>query len=123
MTQIIRTLGNFLAYIPSYGGFSADPSSVTARYVVIGKLCTVYVRAIAGTSNATTFTITLPIAAANTAIQGFAVIVTDNSINAIGRFATRVNSTTVDIYPSATATAWTNSGSKNCSFCITYETI
>ena len=50
-------------WTPTWGGFSAAPTSGSAFYIKIGKLVLAYVNGwAAGTSNATTKTITLPFA-------------------------------------------------------------
>jgi hypothetical protein len=117
--------GTYLDYVPTYGGFSANPTSVTARYVLIGKMCHVYIlRGANGTSNATTFTLTLPFAAANTAIQSaaLATVVNNSSVlTAPGRIDTVVNSTTANLYTTAGAAAWTGSGGKRAFVNLTYE--
>ena len=55
-------------WAPTYAGFSTPPSTVNARYTVVGKLCTVFVKINTnGVSNATTFTLTAPFTAATVA--------------------------------------------------------
>ena len=109
-------------WVPTYTGFSADPSTITARYILIGKLCTVHLFAAgAGTSNATTFTVTLPFAAANTSIQYHHILAVDNGVVSTGRLALAVNSNIVTLSKAITGTAWTASGTKNADFTITYE--
>jgi hypothetical protein len=58
-------VGIWKAYTPTFTGFSSDPTSVRARYCLVGKLCHVSIYASGnGTSNATTFQITAPFTAA-----------------------------------------------------------
>lgn len=121
MGYSVSSAGAYISYTPTYTGFSADPTSVVARYTLMGKVCSVYLRATPGTSNATSFTVTLPFAAANTAIQTHVIVATDNGANSSGRVSTRVNSAIMDVYPTVTGTSWTASGLKNCGFTITYE--
>ena len=117
--------GTYLDYVPTYGGFSVNPTSVTSRYALFGKMCHVYVLMGAnGTSNATTFTITLPFAAANTAIQSAALpaVVNNGSISTTpGRIDTIVNSNVANLYLTAGAGAWTASGGKRAFINLTYE--
>lgn len=56
-------------WIPSFTGFSADPTDIVANYILVGNLCTVEIGMTGGTSNATTFTMTLPFAANATIIH------------------------------------------------------
>jgi hypothetical protein len=126
MITIHKTLGQLWHdYVPSFTGFSSNPSSVVARYTLNGKTCSVYFFAISGTSNATTFTITLPIAAANTQVQTFnAGNTQDNGVSASsGVVRTVVNSNVLNVYKTNVGGAFTASGSKNVAFCITYETV
>lgn len=51
------------AWVPSFTGFSANPTNVVARYIKQGKLCHIAWTMTAGTSNATTFTMSLPFTA------------------------------------------------------------
>ena len=97
----------------TYTGFSANPTSVTARYQLWGKICFCTITSTAGTSNAATFTITLPFAAQNTEIHASANRVTNNGLTQIGWINTRTNSTTADVALNTGPTNWTNSGSKN----------
>ncbi len=107
-------------FTTTYSGFSANPTSITTRYIIIGKLVIMQVSATAGTSNATTFTITLPFAAANTAIQTSSGIGTNNGSSIGASVQTRVNSTTADVVTN-TGAAWTNSGGKNWAGMVIYE--
>ena len=47
-------------WVPTWTGFSDNPTSVSATYIRIGKFCHVTLNGTAGTSNATTLTVTLP---------------------------------------------------------------
>lgn len=107
--------GTWSNWTVSYTGFSANPSSVTSRYFLIGKMCTVWLTAGSGTSNATTFTITLPFAASAVTGQSFTVIITDSvgGTSSAGRLVTRVGSNVADVYKTVALGAFTNSGTKN----------
>jgi hypothetical protein len=118
--------GTYLDYVPTFGGFSSPPSSVGARYNLIGKTCHVIVNMGAnGTSNATTFTMTLPFAAANTFIQSDilpAVINNSGSLQTTpGRIDTIVNSNVANLYLNTAAAAWTASNGKRAFVNFTYE--
>lgn len=119
-----QSLGQFQDWIITWTGFSANPTNVTSRYTIVGKMCTIWIQATAGTSNTTGFTITLPIAAANSAVQQAVVRIADNSNFAFGRLVTTAGSNIATIQPSASGTSWTASNLKVivCAG-ITYETI
>lgn len=114
-------------YTESWGGFSVAPSGGIVRYATFGKMCHLIVRReTSGTSNATTVTFTLPIAAANTSIQSFTngVAINNGTVQSnCLRIETTPNSTTLNIYRDTQVTAWTNSGGKNALFSILYETV
>lgn len=125
-TQVNQiNMGVWSTYVPTYTGFSANPTVQAARYCVVGKLCAVHIRLTAGTSNATTFTMTLPFAAANTAQQIFPIVGVDAGTTPTTACSlyTRVNSNIADLYKtlSSTGAGWTASGSKGANFVITYE--
>ena len=109
-------------WTPAFTGFSVYPSTVTSRYKLTGKTCVChFFPGIPGTSNATVFTLTLPFAAANTAIQYYPVVVINNGAVQLGRLATAINSNVATMASAIAGTAWTASGSKSTFFVITYE--
>lgn len=118
-------IGIFSAWVPAYTGFSADPTSVTARATQLpgGKLATGYLSATAGTSNTTAKTVTLAFTAANTAIQTHICQITNNGTIAVGMIVTRVNSNIADCYATIGGGAWTGSGTCNIRMCgMQFET-
>lgn len=109
-------------YSTSFTGFSANPTAVTARYTVNGKIVTVYWSMTAGTSNATTFTMTLPLTAANTTEQYSASSsARDNGAATTTFIRTRVNSNVADLYKVTVGGAWTGSGTKGVTSSFVYE--
>jgi hypothetical protein len=117
--------GAWTAWTPSFTGFSINPT-VVARYVQIGKTVTVQVYTSGvGTSNATTFTITLPIAAANigTIAQGIGAGVDAGAPIVLALATTNQNSTTCNIYKNVLSGGWTATGTKYVNFSLTYESI
>jgi len=56
-------IGVWKTWTPTFTGFSADPTNVKARYIRIGDTVTVVIGMSAGTSDATTFTMTAPFSA------------------------------------------------------------
>ena len=116
----------FADWTPTFGGFSTAPTVSAARFIAIGKLCVAYfVTNAAGTSNATTFTITLPVAAAKTQYNmGFGVCTDNGSLRLdVPVFATTASSATMTLYRRQDNLAWTNSGAKACDFTVVYETV
>jgi hypothetical protein len=102
------------AWTPTFTGFSASPSVTAARYIQIGKTVYLTLQSTAGTSNANSFTFTLPVAAKSTG--NFMVAnITDNTVTAagVGMVALLASSTTATVYKDGASTAWTTSGSKN----------
>ncbi len=117
-------MGDWKTWTPTFTGFSADPTDVVAEYTIIGKLCIARVAMTNGTSNANTFTMTLP-AAAHAAGMQHAVIceIWDNSSRRTvsGCCSTQLGSTTLDVWKTANHATWTNSGGKGVEFTICYE--
>lgn len=106
--------GTYTAWVPTWGGFSVNPTGVSLRYSIIGKQCHIYGEATGnGTSNAITTTMTLPVAAANTGIQeGITGLYVNSGVaGSNGSIRTRVNSDIADFYI-AVSGVWGGSGNK-----------
>lgn len=116
-----NSTGQYQDWTPTITGFSALPSSVSARYSVNGKACTCYYLSTAGTSNATTTTVTLPFNASSSSLQYMLIQSTNSGATAPGLLVTRLGSNVADLYASIAGGAWTASGAKNFRFSITYE--
>lgn len=106
-----------------FTGFSANPTAVTARYKKIGNTCFINIEMTAGTSNATTFTITgFPFASALTQFVNLPFC-QDNSINlstpVIGSFTGTTTTMACARLPTG---AWTASGTKSIQGNFFYET-
>lgn len=110
-------------WMPTFTGFSATPTITAARYTINGKWVDLHLRMDPTTSNATTFMLTLPFAAANTAVQTFVVAVVNNGAfqASAGKLNTRVNSNIADVFLTITSGAFTASGTKAVTCSITYE--
>lgn len=109
--------GEWLAYTSTVTGFSGTPTKVT-KYSLCGKRCTIYA-AISGTSNATTFTFSLPFATVNT-FDTFGRVIDNTSTFTYGLIEAPAG-TTANVYVNVGA-AWTASGTKTLSgFHYTYE--
>jgi hypothetical protein len=105
----------WLTWAPGFTGFSSNPTVGLATYKIVSTMVYInYVHGAAGTSNATTFTITnLPVSAVNV---GFASIVAyglDNSANLPYPIRVDIGSTALTLYTTPNGGAWTNSGTKD----------
>lgn len=119
--------GAWQTWTPTFTGFSADPAGGTYYYRRVGKdIVAVINMPSAGTSNATGFTISAPVAARNIvgaqwqgSGQG-----KDNGLGIATPVLIRIlaGTSTFDIFKDWTGTTWTNSGQKQLiSATITYE--
>lgn len=109
--------GTLQSWTPSFTGFSVNPTSVEAKYSLIGKNCRVQVIMAAGTSNSTSTTVTLPFAATSeiSRQEGVVPVVVDNGVtqSTPGRIIILTGSNTATIAKTSTGAAtWTASGSK-----------
>jgi hypothetical protein len=117
----------YSTWTPTFTGFSADPASPICRYVLVGKMCTAFVRLPnTGTSNATTFTVSAPFTAATVANMLWGTTwwtAVDNGVTLTvpGRLWIASAGTAFLLYKDTTGAAWTNSGTKSANFTLTYE--
>lgn len=104
-------------------GFSGTPTQNSSRFSVVGRACSIYID-VTGTSNATTFTLQLPIAAAK-ANESVAVPLTDNSANSSTPAMAWVASAGTTLSMSKTmafnTSGWTAAGTKATQVSMTYE--
>ena len=113
-------------YSPTFTGFSSNPSNTVSRFSIIGNKCFLsHAEGIAGTSDSTGFTITLPITAATISNQIWhnSADATDNSTHLTTPARVQISSagTTAVIYKDFSGANWTNSGNKKAEFQIVYE--
>lgn len=103
----------FSSWTPTWGGFSVNPSGVTAKYIQLGKIVLCYLDLAAGTSNATNFTLTLPVSA-KFAVSVGPLTVTDNGSlqTTPGRMVLTAASTTATVYKDSASTGWTAANGK-----------
>lgn len=119
-------LGASSAWTPSFTGFSANPASPVGQYWQIGKLVIAMLRLPStGTSNATSFTISAPVAARTLAgaLWGCAAWdATDNgAYTADVKISIASAASTFTILKGGSTTGWTASGAKAVNFCAWYE--
>lgn len=105
---------SWTAWVPTFAGFSVDPAIVSARYFQVGKLVWFYINMGQGTSNATTFTFTLPVAAKTANIIIGTGNRTDNGADGtVGAIYSAAASTTATVRANIASGAWTNTGGKS----------
>lgn len=113
----------WLAYTPTYTGFSADPT-IGSRFSIVGNICYVIGKSSAnGTSNATGFTISLPIvssASCNVFTSGIVGI--DSGAYTVTTVTIGNSVSAMTLYKgTGDGTNFTNSGNKSASPIVFYE--
>lgn len=118
---------DYFNWSPTIVGFSSNPANGVYRFRVVGKRCDLTISQPSnGTSNATNFTLTLPITCATisnyvaVAVGGF---ITNNGTDANGGAGFILSAgTTLILYRDQLGTAWTNTNGKRfSSLQISYE--
>lgn len=113
-------------YVPTYGGFSSDPTHVVV-YAYDTKMCHFWFWATTnGTSNATSFTMSSPFTAKT--VGGMSYVgsmgrYTDNgaaSVRGEGRIYIQSGTSTIYLQTAASTGAWTASGNKSASGMISF---
>lgn len=113
------------AWTPGYTGFSANPSNQDCRYKLIGKTCFISMNFVAGTSNATGFTITgLPFTSSSQTQYIAIPYATDAAAlqtgnNVAGRIA--AGTTVLICALQLNDAGWTNSSTKGIGVNFCYE--
>ncbi len=111
----------------THTGFSANPTNLLYRYTTISRTCFMtIVQVTAGTSNATTKTLTIPVTARNITFYAWGAanrIAVDNGVTLTGASRAQIlaNGTTVALSTDMAVGAWTASGSARYNFSIFYE--
>lgn len=115
------SVGQEITWTPTLTGFSADPAGIIARYTLNGQFCTAVVSMPNnGTSNATTFTITLPFTS-KYAMYGIGEGVDNGAAATNMGVSLTANSNIATLSKNAmTGGGWTGSGNKRGYFTITY---
>jgi len=109
----------WFAYTPTFAGFSAAPT-VVAKFNIVNKVCHVLIYTSApGTSNATNFTITMPVVSSITSTISVGDLVDNSAAVASGLAQIPAASSTLTLLKSAAGT-WTNANNKYASFGIFY---
>lgn len=115
-------------WTPTFTGFSADPSGGIYRYTQTGKKVTIHVAMPnAGTSNSTSFWLTLPVTASSTTDYNISILIpiaVNNSAESttFDRANIFANAPTViKLSKNQSITGWTASGTKSATFEMEYE--
>lgn len=121
---VVNEVGSWIPYTPIWSGFAVDPTITRADYFRQGKTCTARVLINgSGTSNATTFTVTIPFTCAEVTYANTILVVNGGTLQTTpGLAATRVGQNTVDMYrTNDITTTWTNTGNKRATLLITFR--
>lgn len=105
-------------------GFSSNPSLLHAEWMSIKKTVFLnYNYFAAGTSNATTYTMTAPIKAGTDDVSGIGWVCADNGANPAEPALVETNtaSVTLDLFKNSSRAAWTNVNGKAARVNLTYE--
>lgn len=119
--------GAWQTWVPTIGGFSVNPTGGIYTYSQIGKMVTLAIAMPnAGTSNAATITLSLPVTSANrtsTTWVGYGSVVDNGVVKASpGMITITPASTTLTVVLDFQFSAFTNYGSKRMQYgAITYE--
>ena len=115
---------NYFSWTPVLDGFSTNPSVSTYTFSLNGTVCYVEIsQGGDGTSDATNFTITLPISFGGVGdVWGACGFTKDNGANLAGAGyrISAASSTLVTIYSDMTTGAWTASGAKRTRLATSY---
>ena len=109
-------------YTITYTGFSSNPSTIEAKFSVIGKMCTVQVATGNGTSNSGTFNISAPIpskSGIDVRINGQGA---DNGVDQNTPIMIRLagSTSTINVFLNGNFAGFNSSGIKSAFFTITY---
>lgn len=114
-------------YVPTFTGFSTDPTGIVATFKVVGRTCFINITmSTAGVSNANTFTVSLPITAAT--ISGYESWhnlpwAYDNSATSTTNDLVYILSagTVVTLAKAGAGTGWTATNNKRAMINASYE--
>ena len=102
-------------FTTTWGGFTVTVPTGTFSFCIIGKQVNLfYASSAPGTSNAVTFTFTVPVAPL-VSVPGIPCFVADNSVNqsVVGHIQLAAGNTTASVYKAFYQTAFTNAGNKD----------
>lgn len=121
--MMVNEVGSWVAYTPTFGGFSVDPTIGRADYFRIGKICTARVMISgSGTSNNTIYTVTLPFNSAEVTRGTVTLIVNAGGVQAgPGLAQARLGQNTVDMFRDSSAGTWGGANTKRGDLLLTYR--
>lgn len=116
----------WMNWIPTFTGFSAVPTGYKSRFKVIGRQVNwIYANETPGTSNGTTFLLTLPITASTNAkmLSNSGTVFNNTAYQDLPCvcIVSPAAPTQLQLNRTVTTASWTGSGTKDCAFNITYE--
>lgn len=117
--------GNWITYDCQPTGFSGTPTQRASKYIQLGNIVILWID-VNGTSNATTFTIQLPVApqlatSDGLVFGGFYIVNNGGAVTTPG-IAQCTSGTTLNIYRDHTFATWTASNAKQAAFTQVYAT-
>ncbi len=107
-------------WTPTYTGFSSGPTGIKAKFKINGSQCIALHWSSPGTSNATDFTISCPVASVTATYAYAFALVVDNGTNGDGIVDLAASTTSFRVRRTGLA-AFAASGDKNAIFEIIYE--
>jgi hypothetical protein len=125
-----QSFPDWFNWTPTFTGFSTPPSATQFfRFRISGHACTLAFDTGSGsTSNAATFTMTIPVTAATVAAwtanwEAVLMVMYDNGVllTTSGRGTITEGGTTVDFYSNSGNGAWTAANGKRARSMLTYE--
>lgn len=123
-SDVFNTLGvTWTSFVPTFTGFSSNPTIVYCEYIQINKLCIFTLFSNPGVSNSTSFTISIPFVAARNSNLGFGTLINNGTTStAPGRVNTTAGSNvlTCAINAGGGGSSWNGSGNKNFNFTIQF---
>lgn len=105
-------------FISTFGGFSVNPSSVTSKFWIAGKICHFNIQMGGdGTSNANTFTCTVPLVnkfGANINLLAYRGVDNGSALTNMLLVYLSNNTSTIALSKDLSGATWTTSGGKRC---------
>lgn len=123
---LAQFLGGPLDWTPTHTGFSSNPT-FTGRYLLIGKMLFLsYTCSASGTSNATSYTLSLPASLTgrsgrNQFCFGGNVVNNGSSVSQSARVLLASNGSTISLSPDPIGNNWTAANGKSMSFSGWFE--
>lgn len=111
----------FFNFVPTFTGFSVDPTVLSCRYSIEGRMVFMdYVSSAPGTSNAANFLISVPVAAKITTYKPLG-LAKNNGTYVGGIVQSVATSTNLTLATGLNAAGWISSGDKDAAFDIMFE--